>query len=220
MVDLSIIIVSWNVAYLLKECLTSIYANREKLNIETFVVDVTDTTPPMVSLNSPANNTYTSNNVSFNFTPEDNVDIQNCSVVIDQVLNETRDVPNNQWSNITVQNISEGIHNWTINCTDLQNNSAINTTRRTFIVDITAPVAFALYRPVTGNISTNLSPVFVWNETSDTYFRNYTLQIDNDAAFGSINYQDGTSDVAARQLQITLADQTLWYWRVIERRSV
>ncbi|OGB87788.1 hypothetical protein A3J44_02080 [candidate division WOR-1 bacterium RIFCSPHIGHO2_02_FULL_45_12] len=39
MVDLSIIIVSWNVAYLLKECLTSIYANREKLNIETFVVD-------------------------------------------------------------------------------------------------------------------------------------------------------------------------------------
>jgi len=39
MVDLSIIIVSWNVKTLLRECLASIFANQEDLNIEVFVVD-------------------------------------------------------------------------------------------------------------------------------------------------------------------------------------
>ncbi|MBU1026165.1 MAG: glycosyltransferase family 2 protein [Candidatus Margulisbacteria bacterium] len=39
MADLSIVIVSWNVSDLLKECLASIYANQESLNLEVFVVD-------------------------------------------------------------------------------------------------------------------------------------------------------------------------------------
>ncbi|MFH1684379.1 MAG: glycosyltransferase family 2 protein [Candidatus Margulisiibacteriota bacterium] len=39
MLDLSIIIVSWNVKDLLRECLSSIFANKEDINIEVFVAD-------------------------------------------------------------------------------------------------------------------------------------------------------------------------------------
>lgn len=39
MVELSIVIVSWNVKDLLRECLASIFANQEDLSLEVFVVD-------------------------------------------------------------------------------------------------------------------------------------------------------------------------------------
>jgi len=39
MIDISIVIVSWNVRDFLKKCLASIYKNRDELNLEVFVVD-------------------------------------------------------------------------------------------------------------------------------------------------------------------------------------
>ena len=39
MADISIIIISWNVEKLLKECLTSIFSNQEDLRLEVYVVD-------------------------------------------------------------------------------------------------------------------------------------------------------------------------------------
>ncbi|MFH1825935.1 MAG: glycosyltransferase family 2 protein [bacterium] len=55
MVDLSIVIVSWNVKNLLRECLDSILANYEQLTVEIFVVDNAsgDGTAAMVKLEFP-----------------------------------------------------------------------------------------------------------------------------------------------------------------------
>ncbi len=55
MVDLSIIIVSWNVKDLLKKCLASIYKNQANLSSEVFVIDnaSNDGTPEMIKNNFP-----------------------------------------------------------------------------------------------------------------------------------------------------------------------
>lgn len=177
--------------------------------------DVIDTTPPQIVLGNPANNSIELSEVLFFFTPYDNIDIENCTVVLDGVLNNTKDVAKGVESNITISGIPDGVHNWTMNCSDTSNNTAINSTLKYFTVDTQQPTAFDLYRPVSGNISANISPVFIWNQTSDTTFDRYTIQIDNDVGFGSINQQANTTPVTNTSRQFTLTDQTIWYWRVI-----
>jgi len=180
----------------------------------TLFADVLDTTPPTVSLSSPANNSNIQPDVLFYFTPNDNVEIANCTLVLDDLLNKTKDVTKGVLSNISLASIPDGIHNWTMNCSDTTNNSYTNTTRWYFTVDGVAPSAFSLLLPVSGNISSNRTPVFTWQSSSDTYFDRYTIQVDNDINFGSINHHKNRSGVTNTSMQFTLADQTKWFWRV------
>ena len=55
MLDLSIVIVSWNVEKLLQECLSSIYKNQGEVTLEVFVVDnaSSDNTIDMIKVNFP-----------------------------------------------------------------------------------------------------------------------------------------------------------------------
>ena len=54
-IDISIVIVSWNVSKLLEDCLNSIFLNSEGLSLEVFVVDnaSTDDTVQMVTKKFP-----------------------------------------------------------------------------------------------------------------------------------------------------------------------
>ncbi len=68
MLDLSIIIVSWQVKDLLEKCLTSIYENQDKLTLEIFVIDnaSNDGSVEMVKANFPEVNLITNiNNLGF-----------------------------------------------------------------------------------------------------------------------------------------------------------
>lgn len=73
MIDLSIIIVSWNVKKLLKDCLKSIYQNYDNLNIEVFVSDnaSTDGTMEMVRQKFPQVK-YIQNEGNIGFTKANN----------------------------------------------------------------------------------------------------------------------------------------------------
>jgi hypothetical protein len=182
---------------------------------ETLFARVIDTTPPRVVLGSPANGSILLSSVNFYFTPFDNIDIANCTILLDGNLNTSRDVTSGVESNITIAGIPDGLHNWTVNCSDTTNNSAINTTLKYFTVDTVLPGAFSLSLPLSGNISSNISPTFSWSQTSDANFDNYTLQVDNNIGFSSINYQSSHKPITNRSQQLTLVDQVLWYWRVI-----
>ncbi|MBS3110332.1 hypothetical protein J4227_07425 [Candidatus Woesearchaeota archaeon] len=96
--------------------------------------------PPRVSLANPLQNyTTPSQDINFSYIPYDAFGIFNCSIYIDDILNLTNDsiiTNNSNYFNIT--GINEGVHNWTVRCTDYDY-SVGNSSARNFTVDMTGP---------------------------------------------------------------------------------
>jgi len=132
-------------------------AENQSANATAFVIvslggggNVTDTTPPLVVLNSPTNNAYVqSGNVTFVYTPSEQLSlIANCSLYINDALNQTNttDVVNNAENNFTASFTGEASYNWTIECTDTSTvgpNSG-NATPRVLNVDVALPSVSSL----------------------------------------------------------------------------
>jgi len=90
-------------------------------------------TPPTIALISPADSYwFNENNVTFFFRPEDDEDIVNCTVIIDNELNQsnTSAIIRNVTNNITTS-IGDGTYTWTVNCTDNNSYVGTNTSTRT-----------------------------------------------------------------------------------------
>ena len=120
------------------------------LSVQELYVLVNDTTSPIVTLNSPANITGSSNaTIVFNATVYDNVNITNMSLYGNWTssgtagwhLNGTVSPSTNNSANaITVANISDGIYRWNFYSCDSESNCAFNTTGNfTLIIDTTIP---------------------------------------------------------------------------------
>ena len=97
--------------------------------------------PPNVTLNFPGINYLTNeSSITFNYTPEDAIGITSCTLFVDGVQNETDiDIERNEPNYFTYSGLEEGVHNWTVECTDADSNvyapSPINFTR-----DISPPL--------------------------------------------------------------------------------
>lgn len=107
------------------------------------------TTPPSITLISPANDYFTNNeNVTFAFSATDDSNLSmSCSIYIDGVNTATNSSV--QESTATYFNISiasTGTHYWGINCSDTLNNSAMSATRN-FTLDKVAPAIALVYPP-------------------------------------------------------------------------
>jgi len=88
----------------------------------TFAVNTTTpNTAPIVTLNSPLNNSQinNTNTVVFNFTATDDLNTSLlCSLYLDGALNQTITALNNTATTITINNITYGAHNWYVICND------------------------------------------------------------------------------------------------------
>jgi hypothetical protein len=63
-----------------------------------------------------------------------------------------------------------------------------------FTTDTQSPTEVHLYSPVNKTYTaTNFTPTFIWNATRDINFHNYTLQIDNNSDFNSIEFEYHTT---------------------------
>jgi hypothetical protein len=117
--------------------------------------NVTDTTPPLVVLNSPANNAWLQDgSVTFVYTPSEQLSsIASCSLYINGALNQTNTtaVVNNAENNFIAAFTDEASYNWTVGCTDTSTagpNSG-NATQRVVRVDNATPTitAFSITYP-------------------------------------------------------------------------
>ncbi len=102
---------------------------------------VYDTTAPTVTLNAPANNSNLSSpNVLFNITAIDNLDSSmSCNLTLDGAFGGNEDSVLNGTSHPWVYGgMTQGAHNWSVNCTDDAGNTGKSQTRR-FVVDSVAP---------------------------------------------------------------------------------
>ncbi len=105
-------------------------------------VNVTDEDPPFITLNYPENDAFVdSSTILFNYTVEDATGVENCSLYIDGVLNQTNTSINNFVANyFTVTGLAETGHNWTVECYDNSTELNLGTTSTyNFTVDLTDP---------------------------------------------------------------------------------
>ncbi|MBI2661969.1 hypothetical protein HYX11_00745 [Candidatus Woesearchaeota archaeon] len=108
-----------------------------------------DTTPPIITLNSPINNFNTSSpTLNFNFSETDLSSDANCTLYINGTTIASNASVNNGTNTIlTASNISEGSHNWNITCFD-QFNQSNTSTIRNFYIDLTPPsITQIIYSP-------------------------------------------------------------------------
>ncbi len=113
----------------------------------------TSLVPPIITLNSPADGIWNStNNITFYYNVSDASGVESCSLFIDGKLNMTNEsaIVNNAENNFTVYYIPSGMHNWSINCTDLTSIEG-NSSTRTFYLDTTKP-SITLNFPGPGSI--------------------------------------------------------------------
>ena len=105
------------------------------------ILQFNDSTPPVVALNSPANNTLTNvSSINFNFIATDETSpTMNCSLYLDGVLNRTNSsTANNTLTVLQINGIGQGAHSWNVTCKDGNNNIGASNTWF-FTVDLTPP---------------------------------------------------------------------------------
>jgi hypothetical protein len=180
-------------------------------------VTVTDTQPPTVTLDNPANNSWQQRAVTFFYTPHDNLDITNCTLIIDGINNITQNATISISNNFSI-NVTDGTHNWTVGCSDSHDNFGFNATVKYVRVDSTPPTTFSIISPNSGTVSNVNAPLLQWTQTNETSFQNYTILVDNSNDFIFVNFVYTTFNITNTSYQVLAGgawSDNLWYLKVI-----
>ncbi len=181
------------------------------------IVDVT--APSVPTLSTPANGTcLPTTSATLDWT--DSVDVgcgmQNYDIQVDDdpafgtpIVNTTVVA-----STYATGALTTGTWYWRVRARDLANNVSSYTGNGNFLIDATAPGIPTLSTPANGACLTTPAVVLDWSDVSDTGcsgLSKYSIEVDNDPAFTSLNYANTT--VASTDTTTALASGT-YYWRV------
>ena len=168
---------------------------------------------PFVQLQLPRNNTVGNGlNVNFTYYVQDGDGVSNCSLVVDDILNQTNSSVTNQANNsFLVADISPGgYHAWYVNCTDTSGTVG-NTDPYTLVVDRTPP-DMILNLPGAGQTLT-VTPTRLNFTLVDDLSPNATCNLTIDGSVAAAN-----KDFIALNATLTARSQTvingLHYWNV------
>src|SRR3989338_737339 len=115
----------------------STIGNNKRLYFDEIQFNVTDMTPPRITLVSPVEDyNTTSDTILFNFTVSDKVDMNiTCNVTLDGIVNQSLlNITNGTSFNFTKVNLSAGQHYWNVTCWDEYSNINTSLTRNFTIV--------------------------------------------------------------------------------------
>ena len=140
-----------------------------------------DATKPTVNRESPENNTLenSTNTIAFKYNTSDANPIANCSLIINNVLNQTNvSVTKNTTQNFTLV-LTNGNYNWSVNCTDYSGNMNGSATHNLSINVNTTPTT-ELVSPANVSTWTSSSTVtFNYNVTANADIENCSLLIND-----------------------------------------
>jgi parallel beta-helix repeat protein len=180
-----------------------------------FVNFSVDTVVPIVTLSTPANTSiFNVSNMTFNFTATDNLAAtMNCSLYIDGAFNRSNaSTANNTLTNITLANIPDGNHTWSVRCADTANGIGVSETR-VFLTDTTAPVV-ALNAPA--NLSFfNQSSVLLNFTPGDNLFPQLNCSLYIDGALNSTNASATNGTLTTFPASLAEGNHS-WYARCID----
>jgi len=123
--------------------------------------------PPNVTLNYPINSQRTSDlDITFNYTPEDFIGFENCSLYIDGVFNQSDDdVEENEPNYFGPVTFVEGTYNWTVRCIDgAPDLNSFTAIVENFTIDTTGP-SIVLNAPNESQIMSGNDVTFNWTPT-------------------------------------------------------
>lgn len=103
-------------------------------------VNFTVYAPPVIELVEPANESLVNEStLNFSYIPYDALGLIECSIYLDEVEQDTSfAIVENVLNNFTLSGISEGQHNWSVECTDNDANVQMSNYSY-FAMDVTAP---------------------------------------------------------------------------------
>ena len=135
---------------------------------------------PSITLNSPEQNYETTNTqVTFNFTVYNrNATTSSCDLIIGGIVNQTNSSTKNNTATLFTLNLSEGAHNWSIECWENDIGVANTSETRTLTIDATPPTVH-LVSPVNDTITSTANHTFSCNITDAGGIANLTLYIWN-----------------------------------------
>ncbi len=109
-----------------------------------FPMTIWDDQPPTIFIIDYPDGKYKETpNITFRYTVSDINNITECSLAINNTLNQTNNSINkNAEQSFSLYDLPYADYNWSINCTDNQNNTAATTTRTVHIINATAPSVF------------------------------------------------------------------------------
>ncbi len=178
------------------------------LEVEALEVD-----PPVISLLNPDDNVFlNSSTIFFELVVESAVGIDNCSLFVDDSLNETvEDVDTFSSFNFSIGGF-DGSHSWRVECVDdsLDNQVGVSDTR-TFFVDLVDPVV-DLISPVNDSWYTSNVVDFVFIPLDDNldYCSLYTNESGSfDVVDSLLNPVSGSQNIISRSL-----DDGVFSWSV------
>jgi hypothetical protein len=172
---------------------------------------------------------YDANFPSFSFvspTPEDGL----CTTELNHFINVSLIEPNEDtfgigfnntnytytnntyWFNAS--NLTEGTYSYFAFANDTLNHQNQSETRN-FTIDLSAPTSFNLLNPTEENRTTESTPFFNWEDTTDLCLDNYTIEISETEDFASITYKFTNSSSNYQVSESESLDNGTWYWRVV-----
>ncbi len=169
--------------------------------------------PPTVTLDYPTKNSYiNSEEIIFYYTVLDDKGLDNCSLFIDDQLNQTNTtIYQNQQNNFTVIGLLSGKHNWSINCTD--NIGQYNKTETiSFYVDLIPPEVSLVSPKNNSNYNISDRVLFKYNVTDnlEANIKNCSLYLKG--IYSQPSHEEVTLNIT-QTFQRTLPNQKL-YWYV------
>jgi hypothetical protein len=180
---------------------------------------------PYVILNSPLNDTWiTLNSTLLNWTCIDlDNDTMTAYVYADNstatpatsLINTTQNVVNGTSYAINWSALNETTYYWKVNCTDSGNLSNVSEIYQ-FTVDTIVPTEPIPTSPKNDSLIADDSPYLDWTTVIEKNFANYTVEVDDDPDFNSINYRYTITERTQSYYQVTDSwSSKTWYWRVI-----
>jgi hypothetical protein len=99
---------------------------------------IVDITAPQAVLNNPFDGkTFTTSDINFSYTPDDNVNTTSCLLYLNGVVTDTQ-TPIEEVNNVFEETLVDGNYTWNVECQDAQGNAA-NGSARNFSVAIIFP---------------------------------------------------------------------------------
>ncbi len=176
-------------------------------NTTTTLSVVVDATNPSLTLNSPANSLIqSSSSLTFNITATDSTGIQNVSLYIDNILNQTN-TSGISGEYIFTKTIADGNHNWSVLVYDTVGNSNQSTTR-SFTIDTIAPSLSITSPSISANLSVSTISILgtASDTNSDTIIINNSIFGSNVGSYTSWNFTNSTIAEGTYSVLITAND--------------
>ena len=156
--------------------------------------------PPNVTLISPLNDSWSNDSLQIlYFNVSDNTGIENCSLYINNILNQTKqgsEITNNALNNFTVS-FDNGHYNWSIQCYDNSTAHALGVSETWLLhIDLNPPTPFI---DTANNSWFNTFTPTIWFHIIDNMadFINYTFLVD-----GNTNRQGQVANNTASSIQL------------------